>query len=134
MRSAERISGELMPNHRIVFQHFIKMVPVSWKRQGAFGKFRWRDKKQAALARQQLAWEIKAAEPKLRCDACARFGIRAEFHIFTRADGDNLEKLLFDALIGIVWLNDEQIDQSYWEKKIVIKDPGIRLMIYEIEP
>lgn len=123
-----------MANHRIVFQHFIRQPPVPWKRQGGEGKFRWTQSREQKLAKQAVAWEIKAAEPKLRCDACARFGVRVEFHIFRRADGDNLEKLLLDALQGIVWKNDEQIDSMSWEKKIVAQDAGIKLMIFEIEP
>jgi Holliday junction resolvase RusA-like endonuclease len=123
-----------MANNKIVFMHFIRQPPLTWKRQGATGKFRWRDKKALAKAKENLGWEIKAAEPKLRVNACARFGYRAEFHIWNRADGDNLEKLLMDALQGIVWLNDEQVDEGAWSKKIVATNAGIRLMIYEIEP
>jgi Holliday junction resolvase RusA-like endonuclease len=123
-----------MANHKIVFMHFIRQPPTTWKRQGGTGKFRWSDKKAMKQAKDALGWEIKAAEPKLRVDACARFGFRAEFHIWNRADGDNLEKLLLDALAGIVWLNDEQVDEGAWCKKIVAANPGIRLLIYEIEP
>lgn len=124
-----------MPNHKIVFAHFIRQPPTTWKRQGASGgKFRWRDRKQMQKAKDALGWEIKAFEPKLRPDACARFGYHAVFSIFTRADGDNLEKLLMDALQGIVWMNDEQVDEGHWEKKIVATGAGIKLLIYEIEP
>jgi Holliday junction resolvase RusA-like endonuclease len=123
-----------MPNHKIVFAHFIPQPPMTWKRQGGAGKFRWRDRKLMKMAKDNLGWEIKAAEPQLRVDACARFGFRAEFHIFNRSDGDNLEKLLLDALQGIAWLNDEQVDEGAWTKKIVATKPGIRLLIYEIEP
>lgn len=122
-----------MANHKIVFMHFIRQQPVTWKRQGGAGKFRWTQSRQQRKARDTLAWEIKAAEPLLRCDACARFGFKAEFHLFTRADGDNLEKLLMDALQGVVWLNDEQVDEGSWAKKVVNTDAGIKLMIYKIE-
>jgi Holliday junction resolvase RusA-like endonuclease len=123
-----------VPNHRIVFAHFIRQPPLTWKRQGGAGKFRWSDRKLLQKAKENLGWEIKAAEPKLRVNACARFGYRAEFRIWNRADGDNLEKLLMDALQGIVWVNDEQVDEGYWVKEIVVTNPGIKLLIYEIEP
>lgn len=110
------------------------MPPTPWKRQGGAGKFRWRDRKQQQQAKDALGWQIKSFEPKLRVDACARFGYHATFSIFTRADGDNLEKLLMDALQGIVWMNDEQVDEGHWEKKIVAANAGIKLLIYEIEP
>lgn len=122
-----------MTEHHVIFDHFIHQQPVSWKRQGGAGKFRWRDKKQMDKAKDTLAWEIKVAEPRLRCDAHSRFGFRARFHLFTHADGDNLEKLLMDALAGIVWENDGQCDEGSWTKKIVHKHAGIQLLIYRIE-
>jgi Holliday junction resolvase RusA-like endonuclease len=134
-----------MKGKKVIFQHFIAQSPVSWKRQGGAGKFRWSDKKLQQEAKDTLAMEIKAAEPQLRPNGLARFGYRACFHIRHRADGDNLEKLLMDALQGIVWLDDEQVDEGSWTKKIVPGGPidyrklgkpvglGIDLMIYEID-
>lgn len=121
-----------MANHKIIFDHYLTWTPVSWKRQGATGKFRWRDVKQMHKAKQSLGWEVKAAEPKLRLDGNARFGFRAIFYIRHRADGDRLVNLLTDALEGIVWENDEQVEEGSFRKKLEI-DPGLQLIIYRIE-
>jgi Holliday junction resolvase RusA-like endonuclease len=118
----------------IIFDSFIQLEPVTWKRQGATGKFRWRDVKQMRAAKDNLGWEIKAAAPGLRCDSTARFGYRMSFYLRHRSDHDNLIKLVMDALQGIVWENDEQVDEGTWLKKNAAGQPGIMLTIYRIEP
>ena len=124
-----------MSEHKIIFDHFIHLQPTTWKRQGSTWKFRWSDKKQMQGAKERLGWEVKAAEPALRCDSRARFGYIARFFLRFASDGDNLEKLLLDALAGIVWENDEQVDEGQWSK--TLRDGhefGIKLVIYRINP
>ena len=123
----------------LVFDHVIQMVPVTWKRtridkHGTHLQI-FNEKKMAA-AKRQLGWEVKLKEPQLRCDAQARFGFIAHFYICgNRGDGDNFEKLLLDALQGVVWENDGQVDEGQWAK--VYNRPkseaGIKLRIYRIE-
>lgn len=48
-----------------------------------------------------------------------------------RPDGDNLEKLVWDALTGIVWADDSQIVQ--WSGGKFYGEPGIVVKVVEID-
>lgn len=117
---------------RIIFDHFITCEPTTWKRHRGRGRRAYTDPR-ALLFSNALGWEVKVKEPKLRVSSTARFGYSARFHLRSRGDGDNYEKLLMDALTGIVWEDDEQIDEGTWWKQIREDQPGIRLTIYVIE-
>lgn len=49
----------------------------------------------------------------------------------TKPDLDNLEKLLWDAAEGILYLNDSQICEKRQVRKVYGQQPGIRLVIGE---
>jgi len=51
----------------------------------------------------------------------------------TKPDLDNLEKLLFDALQGVVYVNDSQIYKKKYISKIYGLTPGIELEIEVLE-
>jgi len=119
-------------NTKIIFDHFIRMEMRAWKRARRHGLVYYTDKKVTATA-QQLGWEVKCLEPKLRLDGVSRFGFVAKFYVRHRGDGDNLEKLLMDALQGVVWTNDEQVDEGMWTKEYERTEVGVRLTIYVID-
>lgn len=59
-------------------------------------------------------------------DAAARFVLRCEFHIpdGRRVDVDNLGKLVMDALIGLAWKDDSQVDVLIARKILKSPTPG----------
>jgi Holliday junction resolvase RusA-like endonuclease len=132
------IQTKKQPQLQLIFDHMIRMRPVAWKRQGVDGKFRWKDSRLMKVARDNIGWNVRVAAPQLHVDREARFGVRAIFYLNKPADGDNLEKLLLDALTGVVWEDDVQVDEAWWAKRL---DPeydelatGVHLVIYRIEP
>ena len=55
----------------------------------------------------------------------------AEFPKATKPDLDNLEKLLWDAAEGVLYLNDSQICEKRHVRKVYGQRPGIRLVVGE---
>lgn len=117
----------------IIFDHEMHVPPVTWKRPDSFGTRRF-NPKAMQNAKDAVAWEVKIHAPQLRCSATDRFGFRVAFHIprIRGGDGDRYENLLLDALTGIVWENDEQVDEGSW-KKVYASGPKIHLVIYRLE-
>lgn len=91
---------------------------------------------------QLVAWSARAAlrnrlEPDRR-----RYRVRAVFtlppspggraHRKNRRDLDKLVRSILDALTGIVWLDDEQVDEVLTCKGIGTR-PGVEIMIEEIK-
>lgn len=126
----------------IVFDQLIPMPAVTWKRPRIQGvikadfriHYRIYNDKGYEHAKANLGWEIKAAAPKLRCSAKERFGFAATFHLIgpRGGDGDRYENLVMDALQGIVWENDNQVDEARWAKTYDNATPGIWLTIWRI--
>ena len=120
--------------NELVFDHTINILPVTWKRARSAGTRRYNEK-QMEVAKATIGWEVKAHEPKLRPDDTARFGVRMTFYLpgHRGGDGDRYENLVLDALKGIVWADDEQVDEGTW-RKMYHSDPKIQLTIYHIGP
>lgn len=123
----------------IIFDQVIPLPPMTWKRgrvvaRGTASGIRVKiiNDKKFKQAKQNLAWEVKAAAPQLRCSRDARFGFHAEFFLAgpRGGDGDRYENLLMDALEGVIWENDEQVDEGSWKKKYDSKHVGIQLTIW----
>lgn len=117
---------------RIIFDHFLPIEMRTWKRARRQGKVYFTDRKAAATAN-SLGWLVKVAEPALRVSDTARFGFTAKFYVAHKGDGDNYCKLLMDALQGIVWGNDEQVDEGMFSKEYGRAEVGLRLTIYVID-
>lgn len=127
--------------NELILNAFFPGEPTTWKRADRRGKRAFTPKKMRA-AQTALAWQLKAIAPHIRVDAESRFGVQMSFYLTHRGDGDNFEKLVFDALNGLVWADDEQIDE--WQgKKVRCKKlddfglpnpigPGIHLIVYRI--
>lgn len=117
----------------IIFDEFIAVRPTTWKRARSVGTRRFTDE-HMQQAKSTLGWEVRALAPKLKCNATDRFGFNATYHIGRSrgGDGDRYENLLMDALEGIVWENDEQVDEWHGKKLHNAGTPGIRLTIWRI--
>lgn len=118
--------------NRVIVNAFFPGEPVTWKRAKAKGSRRFNPKFMTA-AQETLRWQLKAIAPQLRPNGRARFGFQAVFQIGRRGDGDNFEKLLLDAFSGLIWEDDEQVDEGQWRKDPGAEEYGIRLIVYSIE-
>jgi Holliday junction resolvase RusA-like endonuclease len=120
------------PNIEIIFDHRLAVPPVTWKRARSRGAKRFNDLA-TSNAKAAMGWAVKVHEPQLRCSSTDRFGFRVTFYIarVRGGDGDRYENLLMDALVGVVWENDEQVDEGSW-RKVYGADPGIHVVIWRI--
>lgn len=90
--------------------------PVAWQRAGyrkSTGGIYNRNKMRQA--ENTIAWTVRTMCRKMRCSDKGRFTLSAVFYLGKhrkgrRPDLSNLVKLIEDALKGIVWRDDEQID------------------------
>lgn len=127
------------PSIEIIFDSMIPLPIVTWKRprvvaRGTMSGIRVKminDKKYNAV-KANLGWEIKAAAPKLCCSDRDRFGFRFVLRLAgpRGGDGDRYENLVMDALQGIVWLDDNQVDEGQWVKTYNAAKPGLWLTIW----
>jgi Holliday junction resolvase RusA-like endonuclease len=82
-----------------------------------------------------VGWAFKAAVRGWQLDASTAFGVMALFRCATtrgRRDGDNLLKLLLDALNGVAWKDDAQVHEE--AARVVRGAPtaGTDVLIYRI--
>lgn len=124
----------------IIFDSEIPLPPRTWKRgrvvaTGTMSGIRVKiiNSKKHQQAKQNLAWEIKAIAPQLRVSGTDRFGFRAAFYLPgpRGGDGDRYENLVMDALQGVVWIDDEQVDEGQWQK-FYNANPRIHLTIWRM--
>ena len=122
--------------NRLILNAFFPGEPISWKRAGGHGRHRF-NPKFMENAKKKLRRQLKMIVPTLK-PTDERFGVQMVFKIpfAKRVDGDNLEKLVFDALKGVIWNDDEQIDEWQGKKARLISghcELGIHLVVYVIE-
>lgn len=120
--------------NRVVLNAFFPGEPVTWKRAGGHGRRRF-NPKFMENAKKKLRRQLRMILPKLKPDTLSRFGFQACFSTAHRGDGDNFEKLVLDAFKGVIWQDDEQVDEGQWSK--VYRTPvsghlGILLIVYKI--
>lgn len=119
--------------NRVIVNAFFPDEPTTWKRASARGRRRF-NPRAMEKAKETLRWQFLAMYPGFKADSRSRFGYQAEFNISRRGgDGDNYEKLLLDALTGMIWKDDEQVDEGQWKKRIDADKKGILLVVYVIE-
>lgn len=127
--------------YEVIFDQLLPWLPVTWKRprvavRGTMSGVRLQiiNEKKYKQAKSNLGWELKAAAPALRCSSTDRFGFRAGYHLQCArgGDGDRYENLIMDALQGIVWENDNQVDEGQWVKTYCSSSPGLWLTIWRI--
>lgn len=67
-------------------------------------------------------------------DEASAFGVSLTFHLRTRVrrDIDNLSKLILDALNGIVWGDDSQVEELHARLVRGAADPRTGILVYRI--
>lgn len=119
--------------NRVVLNAIFPGEPVAWERVMLRGPYMIKPKK-TRQAQAKLRRQLKMIAPKLRPNEIARFGLQMVFTTASGAkDGDNLEKLVWDAFNGKIWGDDSQIDE--WQGKVVrskLVAPSTHLVVYEI--
>lgn len=127
-----------MSTRRVILNALFPGEPVPYKRVEWHGP---RARKPAVMAKAQerLRTMLKEIAPGL-APANVRFGVQLEFHIgplcsqFHEPDGDNLEKLFWDAMNGQIWNDDSQIEEWTGRKVLNSAEPHTHLVVYEIKP
>lgn len=88
-------------------------------------------------AESRMAWLVKAALVGYGGPDDARYAVEARFfedrdpHQY--ADADNLQKLIGDALNGVVWIDDSQIVEWHASIERGVQRPRTELRIFRIE-
>ena len=99
--------------------------------------------KRTVDAQDDMAWAVKAAHPRLKCDGDSEFGLRCVFYCTpsnrrqsnAMPDADNLGKLIRDGLQGTAWKNDSQVREDFY---IVLPAhlhaPHSEILFYKLTP
>lgn len=73
--------------------------------------------KRTRTAEQRIGWAMLQKYAGLQVDATSRFRVRLLFWTeSTDGDVDNLAKTVLDGLQGVVWANDNQVDELLVER------------------
>lgn len=122
-------------NRRVILNAIFPGEPIGYKR--VTGAHRYiPDVMRNAQA--NLRTYLKQIAPGLQTSN-ARFGVQQIFHVGPllhqrhEPDGDNLEKLLWDAFNGQIWNDDSQIEEWQGRKELNSADPRTHLVAYLIE-
>lgn len=104
--------------------------PRSWKR-AARGKGRTYVDPDSAMYRNLVVLAAVAARPD-GWDRSRRFFLSLEFANATRGriDASNVTKQVEDALNGILWDDDSQIDELHVKRLWTHDDPGLRVTVF----
>lgn len=119
--------------NRLLINAIFPSEPVAWERVMLRGPYMIKPKK-TRQAQAELRRQLKMIAPKLRVNSRARFGVQMVFSISGGAkDGDNLEKLVWDAFNGKIWKDDSQIDE--WQGRVIrhAPTPQLHFICYVIE-
>jgi Holliday junction resolvase RusA-like endonuclease len=126
-----------MPTKRVILNAHFPGAPIGYKRVEWHGP-RARKPELMAKTQERLRTMLKEIAPGL-APSSARFGVQQVFHLaplcsqFHEPDGDNLEKLLWDAFNGQIWNDDSQIEEWQGRKVLNSADPHTHLVAYLIE-
>ena len=125
-------------NRRVIANVIFPGDPIAYKR------VEWRGSR-ARNPEIVVAWQDKLrkmlgqALPDLR-PSSAHFGVQQVFHLAPQPstvmlpDGDNLQKLLWDAFNKRIWYDDGQILEWTGKKELNSADPHTHLIAYVLEP
>ena len=84
---------------------------------------------EAKSYKQAVYLKLRNYEP-LRGDVAVNFTV---FRPSRRGDLDNYTKIMFDALNGLVWLDDIQVVEIHSFRDDDKKNPRVRVLVYEVE-
>lgn len=78
------------------------------------------------------SWQAKSQWKGQPLEGNVEVGIKIYFATKRKADWDNFHKLSMDALTGIVWVDDSQIQKATVEKFYDKENPRIELEVSEL--
>lgn len=87
---------------------------------------------EARSLKESYQWQAKAQWRSEPLSKRLKVSITLFFKDKRRRDWDNWHKLSMDALSGIVWVDDEQIDEAIVRKAIDKAQPRIEISVYEL--
>jgi Holliday junction resolvase RusA-like endonuclease len=133
MDCAKNRSGHL---NRVILNAIFPGEPQAYKRVERRGP-RSFVPKVMKVAQKNLRRGLEQIAPNLK-PSNRYFGVQQVFYIAPCAptavpDGDNLEKLLWDAMNGKIWLDDSQIIEWSGRKVLGSLEPRTHLIVYLIE-
>lgn len=104
--------------------------PRSWKRAARGKGFTYVDP-ESAMYRNLVALSAVAARPE-GWDRARRFFLSLEVTLPTRrpCDLDNVTKQVGDALNGVIWEDDSQLDELHVKRLWTHAEPGIRVTVF----
>jgi Holliday junction resolvase RusA-like endonuclease len=123
-------------NRRVILNAHFPGEPIGYKR--VTGAHRYVPELMR-VTQANLRKALEQIAPGLR-PSNARFGVQQVFHLGPLAhqrhepDGDNLEKLLWDAFNAKIWNDDSQIEEWQGRKALNSADPHTHLIAYVLEP
>lgn len=123
---------------RVILNAHFPGEPIGYKRVEWHGR-RARKPELMAAAQDRLQKALERIAPDLK-PSNMRFGVQQVFHIgplcsaLHEPDGDNLEKLLWDAFNERIWIDDSQIEEWQGRKVLNSAEPHTHLIAYLIEP
>ena len=82
--------------------------------------------------KEDYQWQAKSQWKKQPLKGNIGLQIDLYFGDLRKNDIDNFNKLLFDSLTGIVWVDDTQIQEMTVRKNYDKKEPKIEIEIYEL--
>lgn len=100
---------------------------VGWGRRGAFDK----QKKE----KENFRWFLKAASPMLTPNQNSRLGLILTVWTAKNTanqDFDNFLKFYSDAMTGVVWKDDRQVDDGRVIVHRSAQDPRIEILVWEL--
>lgn len=119
--------------NRLLINAIFPGEPIAWERVMLRGPYMIKPKA-TRQAQAKLRRQLKMICPTLRVNGLARFGTQFVFSIAGAAkDGDNLQKLVWDAFNGKIWKDDRQIDE--WQGRVIRHSsmPQTHMIVYVIE-
>lgn len=133
-----QLDGEprLLPFGQCVLSIVIEGEPKPKERPRTFvtrsGKPRTITPDSTKREEERIGWLVKQGFMLDEPDERHVFGVSLSFHCAKkkRGDLDNLVKLVLDAMNGIVWVDDVQVQRIEAEVLRVIRDPGIEVGVY----
>lgn len=84
---------------------------------------------EASSYKQQIFIQLRNYEP-LRGDVAVNFTV---FRPYKRGDLDNYCKVMFDAMKGLVWLDDSQVVEMHAFRENDKLKPRVEFLVYEVE-
>ena len=113
---------------KITEYSFSIAVPPSANRYWTIANNRLVVTNEAKKYKQIVFYQLKNYEP-LRGDVAVNFTV---FRPARRGDLDNYTKVMFDALNGLVWLDDLQVVEIHSFRADDTENPRVEFLVYEV--